>query len=244
MSKFNIMPILTQGITLMVLGVSLLTSCSQVSIEAQQALLEKARAEYRMGHHRAATEAAQQEFQQWQSSLDRVVRAEFYRTEETLGAIVPPVKAVKVSGKELSQLLAILRRGQSTPLADADVLITPGTEPLKINDDGEVEQLVTSAEMLIHAFPHQFYAIDFLHLYDAQGQRIEPLLTPYADIVSRSDAENRRNTWSQHSRPFIMLEDDDFKRYRNLPSYRTFVQRMKKAYARGEWDLTPDFSRL
>ena len=221
-----------------------LFSCT--SVEEQQAKLEQARVAYRNSQHSGRTAEAQEKLTAWQKSLDSVTQAEFHRTEETLGDVVPPVKAVKVTGKELKELIAILRLGQPVPLPDADILTRPGSEPLQLNDDGEVEYIIPQPDdMMIPVMPpHNFFAIDTLKLYDAQGKLIGPVLTPFGDIVSRIEAEQERNSWNSDDRPFIMLEDADYQRYRNLPSYRRFVQRMKKAHSTGTWDINPDFSKL
>lgn len=215
------------------------------SVEEQQAQLEHARTLYREQVLSDRTAETRQKVQAWQAALSTVVRAEFYRTEETLGAVVPPVKAVSVTGKELQELLALLRRGQPVPLPDAHILTHPGTEPLQLNDDGEVVPVAPSPDALLAPLlPDGFFAIDTLRFYDAQGKQIEPLITPFADIVSCSEAAQMRNSWTDSDRPFLMLDDADWQRYRKLPSYRRFVQRMKKAHSTGQWDMTPDFSAL
>ncbi|MBR3944906.1 MAG: hypothetical protein IKK15_07405 [Akkermansia sp.] len=213
------------------------------SVEEQQARLEQARASYREQQLSARTTESQQKLAAWQKQLDSVTRAEFHRTEETLGALVPPVKAVSVSGAELKELLAILRRGHPLPLPDADILIRPGSEPLQLNADGEVESIPPLHPVPV-MLPHNFFAIDTLLLYNARGERVEPTLSPFGDIVSRTEAEQQRNNYTDDDRPFIMLEDADYQRFRKLPSYRRFVERMKKAHATGKWDITPDFSEL
>ena len=224
----------------MSLSCFLLIACT--SVEEQQARLEHARAAYREQQLSARTAEAQQKLAAWQKQLDSVTRAEFHRTEETLGALVPPVKAVSVSGAELKELLAILRRGHPFPLPDADILTRPGSEPLQLNADGEVEVITPHPVPVM--LPHNFFAIDTLLLYNARGERVEPTLSPFGDIVSRTEAEQQRNNYTDDDRPFIMLEDADYQRYRKLPSYRRFVERMKKAHATGKWDITPDFSEL
>lgn len=62
--------------------------------------------------------------------------------------------------------------------------------------------------------------------------------------MSRTEAEQQRNVWRDSECPFIMLDDADFRRYRNLPSYRRYVARMKKAHATGKWDIAPRFDEL
>lgn len=57
----------------------------RTSVKEHQAQLEQARAAYR---DRTAKE---QEKLAWQRSLDAVSYAEFCRTDETLGVVVPPV---------------------------------------------------------------------------------------------------------------------------------------------------------
>ena len=225
----------------MSLSCFLLIACT--SVEEQQARLEQARASYREQQLSARTAEAQQKLAAWQKQLDSVTRAEFHRTEETLGALVPPVKAVSVSGAELKELLAILRRGHPSPLPDADILTRPGSEPLQLNADGEVE-VITPLHPVPVMLPHNFFAIDTLLLYNARGECVEPTLSPFGDIVSRTEAEQQRNNYTDDDRPFIMLEDADYQRFRKLPSYRRFVERMKKAHATGKWDITPDFSEL
>ena len=225
----------------MSLSCFLLIACT--SVEEQQARLEQARSSYREQQLSARTAEAQQKLAAWKKQLDSVTRAEFHRTEETLGALVPPVKAVSVSGAELKELLAILRRGHPFPLPDADILTRPGSEPLQLNADGEVE-VITPLHPVPVMLPHNFFAIDTLLLYNARGERVEPTLSPFGDIVSRTEAEQQRNNYTDDVRPFIMLEDADYQRYRKLPSYRRFVERMKKAHATGKWDITPDFSEL
>ncbi|MBQ4634873.1 MAG: hypothetical protein IJB64_00410 [Akkermansia sp.] len=224
----------------MSLSCFLLIACT--SVEEQQARLEQARASYREQQLAARTAESQQKLEAWQKQLDSVTRAEFHRTEETLGALVPPVKAVSVSGAELKELLAILRRGHPFPLPDADILTRPGSEPLQLNADGEVEVITPHPVPVM--LPHNFFAIDTLLLYNARGERVEPTLSPFGDIVSRTEAEQQRNNYTDDDRPFIMLEDADYQRFRKLPSYRRFVERMKKAHATGKWDITPDFSEL
>lgn len=219
----------------------LVTACT--SVEEQQARLEQARAAYREQQLAARTAEAQQKLAAWQTALDATAYAEFHRTEETLGDVVPPVKAVKVTGKELKELLDIMRRGHPVPLPDADILTCPGSEPLQLNEDGEVEYIPSDIVDMMP--PKNFFAIDMLCFYDEKGNVIKPGITPFGDIVSSTEAAQKRNSWTtDDSRPFIMLQDADFQRYRSLPSYRLFVQRMKKAHATGEWDLTPDFSKL
>lgn len=225
----------------MSLSCFLLIACT--SVEEQQARLEQARASYREQQLSARTAESQQKLAAWQKQLDSVTRAEFHRTEETLGALVPPVKAVSVSGAELKELLAILRRGHPLPLPDADILTRPGSEPLQLNADGEVESIPPLHPVPV-MLPHNFFAIDTLLLYNARGERVEPTLSPFGDIVSRTEAEQQRNNYTDDVRPFIMLEDADYQRFRKLPSYRRFVERMKKAHATGKWDITPDFSEL
>lgn len=225
----------------MSLSCFLLIACT--SVEEQQARLEQARSSYREQQLSARTAEAQQKLAAWKKQLDSVTRAEFHRTEETLGALVPPVKAVSVSGAELKELLAILRRGHPFPLPDADILTRPGSEPLQLNADGEVES-ITPLHPIPVMLPHNFFAIDTLLLYNARGERVEPTLSPFGDIVSRTEAEQQRNNYTDDDRPFIMLEDADYQRFRKLPSYRRFVERMKKAHATGKWDITPDFSEL
>ena len=139
--------------------------------------------------------------------------------------------------------MAILRRGYPVPLPDADILTEPGSEPLKLNNKGEVE------EELFHlpkapSFPDRFFAIDRLRFFDAQGKLIEPEIPPFSYIVSRTEAEQQRNAWRDSDRPFIMLADADFHRYRSLPSYHLYVARMKKAHATGKWDIMPRFDEL
>lgn len=225
----------------MSLSCFLLIACT--SVEEQQARLEQARSSYREQQLSARTAEAQQKLAAWKKQLDSVTRAEFHRTEETLGALVPPVKAVSVSGAELKELLAILRRGHPFPLPDADILTRPGSEPLQLNADGEVES-ITPLHPIPVMLPHNFFAIDTLLLYNARGERVEPTFSPFGDIVSRTEAEQQRNNYTDDDRPFIMLEDADYQRFRKLPSYRRFVERMKKAHATGKWDITPDFSEL
>lgn len=225
----------------MSLSCFLLIACT--SVEEQQARLEQARASYREQQLSARTAESQQKLAVWKKQLDSVTRAEFHRTEETLGALVPPVKAVSVSGAELKELLAILRRGHPLPLPDADILTLPGSEPLQLNADGEVESIPPLHPIPV-MLPHNFFAIDTLLLYNARGERVEPTISPFGDIVSRTEAEQQRNNYTDDDRPFIMLEDVDYQRYRKLPSYRRFVERMKKAHATGKWDITPDFSEL
>ena len=218
----------------------LLTACT--SVEEQQRRLEQARTEYRVNELNRATSETQEKFNKWLKALDSVAYAKFHRTEETLGALVPPVKAVSVSGAELKELIAILRRGHPSPLPDADILTRPGSEPLQLNADGEVEVITPHPVPVM--LPHNFFAIDTLLLYNARGERVEPTLSPFGDIVSRTEAEQQRNNYTDDDRPFIMLEDADYQRFRKLPSYRRFVERMKKAHATGKWDITPDFSEL
>lgn len=227
--------------TLLMLCFFLVSACT--SVEEQQARLEQARAAYREQQLSAHTAEDQQKLTAWQSSLNSVAYAEFYRTEETLGPVVPPVKTVKVTGKELKELVEIMRRGHPVPLPDADILTCPGTEPLKLNDDGEVERELWPP-IAPPVLPDSFFAIDRLRFIDAQGKLIGPEIPPFFDIVSRTEAARQRNSWTDRDRPFIMLDDADFQRYRRLPSYRRFVQRMKKAHATGKWDIMPRFDEL
>lgn len=226
----------------------LLTLCSMFliacdSAEEQQARLEQARAAYRQQQHRIRTAEEQEKLAAWQSRLDSVSYAEFYRTDEILGPVEPPVEAVKITGKELEELLTIFRRGYPVPLPDADILTKPGSEPLKLNQDGEVEKdLFPLPEQPV--LPDRFFAIDLLRLCDARGNVIEPVIPLFGDIVPRSQAEQKRNSWTYRDRPFIMLGDDDYQRYRSLPSYRLYVQHMKKAQATGTWDIEPRFDEL
>ena len=44
--------------------------------------------------------------------------------------------------------------------------------------------------------------------------------------------------------PLFMFADDNYQRYRSLPSDRLYEQRMKKAHATGTWDIIPDFDKL
>ena len=223
----------------------LLTACT--SVEEQQRRLEQARTEYRVNELNRATTEAQEKFNNWLKALDSVAYAKFHRTEETLGDVVPPVKAVKVTGKELKELVAILRRGRPVPLPDADIYTSPGSEPLQLNDDGEVVYVPVPLNQMQEYLmpPRNFFSIDMLYLYDANGNVIEPGVYPFGDIVSSTVAAQKRNSWTiNNNRPFIMLDDADFKRYRSLPSYRLFVQRMKKAHSTGKWDVTPRFDEL
>ncbi|MDO5464610.1 MAG: hypothetical protein Q4F40_06720 [Akkermansia sp.] len=223
----------------------LLTACT--SVEEQQRRLEQARTEYRVNELNRATTEAQEKFNNWLKALDSVAYAKFHRTEETLGDVVPPVKAVKVTGKELKELVAILRRGRPVPLPDADIYTSPGSEPLQLNDDGEVVYVPVPLNQMQEYLmpPRNFFSIDMLYLYDANGNVIEPGVYPFGDIVSSTVAAQKRNSWTiNNDRPFIMLDDADFKRYRSLPSYRLFVQRMKKAHSTGKWDVTPRFDEL
>ena len=223
----------------------LLTACT--SVEEQQRRLEQARTEYRVNELNRATSEAQEKFNKWLKALDSVAYAKFHRTEETLGDVVPPVKDVKVTGKELKELVAILRRGRPVPLPDADIYTSPGSEPLQLNEDGEVVFVPVPLNHMQEYLmpPRNFFSIDMLYFYDANGHVIEPGVYPFGDIVSSTEAAQKRNSWtSNNDRPFVMLDDADFKRYRSLPSYRLFVQRMKKAYSTGKWDDTPRFDEL
>lgn len=220
----------------------LLTACT--SVEEQQRRLEQARTEYRVNELNRATSEAQEKFNKWLKALDTVAYAKFHRTEETLGDVVPPVKDVKVTGKELKELVAILRRGRPVPLPDADIYTSPGSEPLQLNEDGEVVYVPVPLNHILMP-PRNFFSIDMLYFYDANGHVIEPGVYPFGDIVSSTEAAKKRNSWTiNNDRPFVMLDDADFKRYRSLPSYRLFVQRMKKAYSTGKWDVTPRFDEL
>jgi hypothetical protein len=128
------------------------------SVEEQQARLEHARADYRQQQHRIRTAEAKEKLATWLGSLDSVSYAEFYRTDETLGPVVPSVEEVKITGKELEELLAIFRRAYPVPLPDADILTNPGSEPLRINNDGEVEEdLFPLPEEPV--LPDRFFAI-------------------------------------------------------------------------------------
>lgn len=220
-------------------AVLMLASCSQV--EQRQALLEQARADYRARTHTEATQSARQRFTEWQHALASASYAEFYRTDETKGDVVPMVQPVKITGTQFQQLLGILRQAQPTPLPDADVLTTPGSEPLALNDEGEV---VPTWELPPPILPDSFWALDFLRFYDADGKLIEPELQAFSDVVPASEAQEKRNKWTNANRPFIVLPDAEWQRYRELPAYRTFVSRLKKAHATGKWDVTPDFSAL
>ena len=62
----------------------------RTSVKEHQAQLEQARAAYREQAYRDRT-AKEQEKLTWQRSLDAVSYAEFCRTDETLGVVVPPV---------------------------------------------------------------------------------------------------------------------------------------------------------
>lgn len=217
----------------------MLASCSQV--EQRQAILEQARADYRARTHTEATQSARQRFTEWQHALASASYAEFYRTDETKGDVVPMVQPVKITGTQFQQLLGILRQAQPTPLPDADVLTTPGSEPLALNDEGEV---VPTWELPPPILPDSFWALDFLRFYDADGKLIEPELQAFSDVVPASEAQEKRNTWTNSNRPFLVLPDAEWQRYRELPAYRTFVSRLKKAHATGKWDVTPDFSAL
>ena len=230
-----------RAILLLILCSMFLIACD--SVEEQQARLEHARAAYRQQQHRIRTAEAKEKLATWQGSLDSVSYAEFYRTDETLGPVVPSVEEVKISGKELEELLAIFRRAYPVPLPDEDILTNPGSEPLRINNDGEVEEdLFPLPEEPV--LPDRFFAIDLLRLCDAQGNIIELPISLFGDIVPRTKAEQNRNRWTDRDRPLFMLEDADFKRYRSLPSYRLYVQHMKKAHSSGKWDLTPRFDEL
>ncbi len=220
-------------------AVLMLASCSQV--EQQQALLEQARADYRVRTHTEATQSARQKFTEWQNALATASYAEFYRTDETKGDVVPMVKPVKISGEQFQLLLVILRQAQPTPLPDADVLTTPGSEPLALNNDGEV---VPTWELPPPILPDSFWALDFLRFYDANGNEVAFEIQAFHDMVPASVAQEKRNTWTNSNRPFIVLPDAEWQRYRELPAYRTFVSRLKKAHSTGKWDVTPDFSAL
>lgn len=231
-----------RAILLLILCSMFLIACD--SVEEQQARLEQARAAYRQQQHRIRTAEAKEKLATWQGSLDSVSYAEFYRTDDTLGAYVPSVEEVKITGKELEELLAIFRRAYPVPLPDADILTNPGSEPLRINNDGEVEEDLFPRPVVPPVLPDRFFAIDLLRLCDAQGNIIELPICLFGDIVPRTKAEQNRNRWTDRDRPLFMLEDADFNRFRSLPSYRLYVQHIKEAHSSGKWDSIPYFDEL
>ena len=121
------------------------------------------------------------------------------------------------------------------------MLTTPGSEPLALNDEGEV---VPTWELGPIMLPDSFWAYDFLRFYDANGKVITPELQAFSDMVPASVAIEKRNEWTNVDRPFIVLPDAEWQRYRELPAYRTFVARLKKAHSTGKWDVAPHFDKL
>lgn len=220
-------------------AVLLLASCSQV--EQRQALLEQARADYRAQAHSQATQSAHRKFAEWKNALAAASYAEFYRTDETKGDVVPMVQPVKITGTQFKQLMAILSHAQPTPLPDADVLTQPGSEPLALNNEGKV---VPTWELPPPILPDSFWAYDFLRFFDAEGKEIARELQVFSDMVPASVAQEKRNKWTNVDRPFIVLPDAEWKRYRELPAYRAFVARLKKAHSTGKWDVSPQFDKL
>ena len=218
----------------------LLSACSQ--IEQRQALLEQARTEYRARQLSIATTSSQEKFDKWQKAMESVAYVEFYRTEETLGPVVPMVQPVKVRGAELKELMSILQQAKPAPLPDADVLTRPGTEPLGLNEEGEVVPKLTEPD--IEPLPPVFFALDRIRFCDAKGNEVYPDLDLFGDIAPLSKAEKKRNEWTSSDRPFLILPDAEFRRFRNLKAYRTFISRLKKAHSTGKWDITPDFDNL
>ncbi len=76
--------------------------------------------------------------------------------------------------------MAILRRGRPVPLPDADIYTRPGSEPLQLNDDGEVVYVPVPLNQMQEYLmpPRNFFSIDMLYLYDVNGNVIEPGVYP------------------------------------------------------------------
>ena len=198
------------------------SSCSL--IDQPQARLQQARNEWREKQFHQIGKEKIEQYNKWKSSLGSVVAAEFEHRAPTEENPTPTI-IIKLSPEEVQELVAILSDSVPGGLPG----INPDTIPLKLNAEGEV---VYSPEIEGRFFDPIDDRTDFLHLYDADGNRIVPELSPYEDDIYTIHKVHvldlcRKDTppWEQ---PFVLLLHDGWSRFWQMPSFVKFRDAVQK----------------
>ena len=200
----------------------LLAACTPVA-QQQQARLNQVRAEWRQKQHARDIEQHSATFKAWKAALCNVTAAELVHRSPTEENLTPTITR-KFSPDEVKELVAIL----SEALPGRTPQPRPDTEPFVLNKQGEI---VDCPERLFTNYSFIDERMDFLHLYDADGNEIVPELSPYEDDISPLSKVHvldlcRKDTppWEE---PFILLRDDDWRRFCQLPTMLSFLEAVK-----------------
>lgn len=200
----------------------LLAACTPIA-QQQQARLNQVRAEWRQQQRERDIAQHTATFKAWKAALSNVTTAELVHRAPTEENPTPTIIR-KFSPDEVKELVAILsdaRPGRTPQLR-------PGIEPFVLNEQGEVVHCPK------RQFAHETFIddrVDLLCLYDADGNEIVPELSPYEDDISPLSKVHvldlcRKDTppWEE---PFILLRDEDWRRFCQLPTLVSFLEAVK-----------------
>lgn len=149
--------------------------------------------------------------------------------QSTNGRAPPPTIIIKLTPAEVKDLAAILSKALPGRMPHPDDHIKPGSEPFELNEYGEI---IRDLDKELLSFNPIDERTDFLHLYDADGNDIVPLLSPWEDDIcplSELEPVSLRRLSTPAAQPFLILPDrDDWTRYRSLPSVQKFHAAVQK----------------
>ena len=216
---------------LLLASILLVPGCSQLHMQQQQKELVKVKAQWRQQSYERATKKRDEAFRQWKEQLNTLTSAELIHKSPTEENPTPTI-IVKLTPQEVKELAAILSTALPGRMPHPDDYIKPGTEPFKLNEYGEIVHDLDKELLFFKPIDER---TDFLHLYDADGNDIVPLLSPWEDdICSLYDVEpvSLRRQSTPENQPFLLLPDNDnWKRYRSLPSVQKFHAAVQKIQA-------------
>ncbi|MBQ7024572.1 MAG: hypothetical protein IJN29_13400 [Akkermansia sp.] len=209
-------------------SVLLTPGCSRLHIQQQQKELVKVKAQWRQQSYERTMKAKDEQFRQWKEQLRTLASAELVHKAPTEENPTPTI-IIKLTPAEVKELAAILSKALPGRMPHPDDYIKPGSEPFKLNEHGEI---IRDLDKELLSFNPIDERTDFLHLYDADGNDIVPLLSPWEDDIcplSELEPVSLRRLSTPAAQPFLILPDrDDWTRYRSLPSVQKFHAAVQK----------------
>lgn len=162
-------------------------------------------------------------YEDFMRDLNKAAHAEFCRVRGDCcctGAEFPPAKGAKMSKREFAELKSILSQGQPLPLKSQDDIPYTGTKVIE-NESGEPELSWERMSPIVPMSAGAFHIVDRLVLLDNQGKEI-------CHISCFSGIEKSSQKPSENA--VMMLPDELYERYRNLPSRQQFIRNIRKAH--------------